>query len=148
MLTDFCGRPLSASKTWIAGAMLVSLVCVFGCGGKPVPAEYSGPPVVSGRVSMDGAALSAVNVLFENSESGPFQTVTGADGRYVFAEGEATPSLGKYLVRITFAMGGDESSTLPPRYNTETELIIDVLPGENPIDFPLSKSLENGDETE
>lgn len=97
---------------------------------------------------MDGAALSEVTVSFENSESGRFQTVTGADGRYVFAGGEATPSLGKYLVRLTFAVGGDESSTLPARYNTGTELIVDVLPGENSIDFPLSRSLENGDETE
>lgn len=147
MRTGFFRPSLLASKALVACSAAIVLVCVSGCGGKSVPAEYSGPPVVSGTVSMDGAVLSAVTVSFENAEGGSFQVVTGADGRYSFEEGEATPSLGKYLVRISAASGSDaESLTLPARYNTETQLIVDVLSGENSIDFPLSSGAESEDE--
>jgi hypothetical protein len=149
MRTDFCRQFLTASAALIACPVAIVLVCVSGCGGKPVPAEYSGPPAVSGKVSMDGVALAAVTVSFKNSEGGPFQAVSGADGRYALEEGAATPSLGKYLVRLTSGSGdGAESSSLPARYNTETELIVGVLPGENSIDFALSSSSESDVEVE
>ncbi len=125
------------------------LLALGGCGGESVPEEYSGPPIVAGVVSLDGVPLPGVTVSFENSETGPFQVITGEAGQYSFEDAETAPPLGKYLVRITASAGAaaadSESQTLPARYNSKTELIVDVMSGQNPIDFPLTAA---SDETE
>lgn len=132
--------------------VVVVTFCLLGCGGDSVPEEYSGPPSVSGMVTMDGAALAVVTVSFENSEAGPFQALTDASGNYAFESGEATPPLGKYLVRITdpshTESAGDDSeeSAIPALYNSKTELVVDVLSGENSIDFPLLSTADDEEE--
>jgi hypothetical protein len=150
MKTDFRSRVAAMSQTVFACAAMI--VFASGCGGSSVPEEYSGPPSVSGTVTMDQVALSAVTVSFENSEGGPFQVVTDGAGNYAFESGEATPPLGKYLVRITgpadVDSAGDDSEepAVPARYNSETELIVDVLAGENSIVFPLLSASEDEEE--
>jgi hypothetical protein len=149
MKTGFPNRVAATSQTFFACAALIVLVFVLGCGGSSVPKEYSGAPSVSGTVTMDQTALVSVNVSFENSDGGPFQTVTNAAGKYTFEYGDATPPLGKYLVRITDAARSEsadddsEEPALPARYNSETELVVDVLAGENSIDFPLLGASED-----
>lgn len=128
--------------------VVVLLLAVSGCGGESVPEEYAGPPTVSGAVTLDGVSLAAVTVSFETSESGPFQAVTNDSGQYAFESEETTPPLGKYLVRITrsaafgAAESDSESAAVPARYNSETELVVDVMSGQNPIDFPLMAGSE------
>lgn len=139
MLNRFCGRALIVDGNIAVWSVIVLLLAVSGCGGESVPEEYSGPPSVSGAVTLDGVPLTAATVSFETSESGPFQAVTNDSGQYAFESEEATPPLGKYLVRITgsAAAPDSESAAVPARYNSETELVVDVMPGQNPIDFPL-----------
>lgn len=126
-----------------------ALLLTSGCGGESVPEKYSGPPSVSGTVTLDSIPLAAATVSFETSEVGPFQAVTNASGQFAFESEETTPPLGKYLVRITRSAGsgavGSESATLPARYNSATELIVDVMSGQNPIDFPLTTASEDDD---
>ena len=143
MMTDFQNGIMVARDCLFVCAALVVAVVFPGCGGESVPKEYSGPPSVSGIVTMDGSALAVANVSFENSEAGPFQALTDASGNYSFESGEATPPLGKYLVRITDpsrseSAGNDSGeAAIPARYNSKTELVVDVLSGKNSIDFPL-----------
>tara|TARA_R110002072_G_scaffold179059_1_gene335046 strand:+ start:99920 stop:100327 length:408 start_codon:yes stop_codon:yes gene_type:complete len=127
-------------------SLMVLLLVVTGCGGESVPVEYSGPPTVSGKVSLDGTPLSGVTVSFEKTESKPLQAVTSDSGRYEFMGKESTPPLGKYLVRITRLSGSEtsdsEPQTLPARYNSNSDLVVDVLPGQNAIDFSLTTASE------
>lgn len=128
------------------------LLLISGCGGESVPEEYSGPPSVSGTVTLDGVPVAAAMVSFETSESVRFQAITEASGQFAFESEEITPPLGKYLVRITRSAGsgvaGSESDSLPARYNSKTELIVDVLSGQNSIDFPLTTASEEDDTDE
>ncbi len=149
VLKRFCGRESGSVGNAVAWCVVILLLAVTGCGGDSVPEEYSGPPSVSGTVTLDGAPLVAATVSFETSESGPFPAVTNGLGQYVFENEETTPPLGKYLVRITrsadseAASSGSELQALPARYNSKTELIVDVLAGQNPIDFRLTSVSED-----
>ncbi len=152
MNTDSRNWGWAMSQTAIVCTTLLALVS--GCGETSVPEQYSGPPSVSGTVTIDQVALAEITVSFENSEGGPFQAVTDAAGNYVFESGESTPPLGKYLVRITDPAGAEPASddaarsALPARYNSKPELVVDVLAGENSIDFPLlSATEEDGEES-
>ena len=146
MLNHFCGRELNLCGRVLAWCVVVLPLAMTGCGGESVPEDYSGPPVVSGVVTLDGVPMPGVTLLFENSEAGPFQAITGAAGEYSFKSEETSPSLGKYLVRITASARAEaadsESQTLPARYNSKTELVVDVLSGQNAIDFPLTTGSE------
>jgi hypothetical protein len=146
VLNHFCGRELNLCGRVLAWCVVVLPLAMTGCGGESVPEEYSGPPTVSGAVSLDGAPLSGVTVSFENSDGGPFQAVTNESGVYAFESDESAPPLGKYLVRITRPGSSEaadsESQTLPARYNSKTELVVDVLSGQNAVDFPLTTGSE------
>lgn len=140
-MNSFCGRVLSVGVPFVFFLGTTVLLAIGGCGGESVPEEYSGPPVVFGAVSLDGFPLPGVTVSFENPEAGSFKTNTGEAGKYSFEGEETSPPLGKYLVRITAsadAVAADsESQTLPARYNSNSELVVDVMSGQNPINFPL-----------
>lgn len=141
VLNRFCGRELNLCEKVVAWCVVVLPLALTGCGGESVPEEYSGPPVVFGAVSLDGVPLPGVTVSFESPEAGSFKTNTGEAGKYSFEGEEKSPPLGKYLVRITAsadaAAADSEPQTLPARYNSNTELVVDVMSGQNPIDFPL-----------
>ena len=140
-MNSFCGRVFSVGVRFVFCLGTTVLLAIGGCGGEPVPEEYSGPPVVSGAVSLDGFPLPGVTVSFESPEAGSFKTNTGKTGKYSFEGEETSPPLGKYLVRITAsadaAAADSESQRLPARYNSTSELVVDVMSRQNPIDFPL-----------
>ena len=148
-MNSFSCRVLAVGGRVIFCLAATVLLLISGCGSESVPDEYSGPPSVSGTVTLDGAPVAAATVSFETSESGPFQAITNASGQFAFENEETTPPLGKYLVRITRSAGsgaaGSESDSLPARYNSTTELIVDVMSGQNPIDFPLTTASEEDD---
>jgi hypothetical protein len=138
-----------ASGNVVVCFVAVGLWLVGGCGGDSTPDEYAGPPTVSGMVTLDSVSLADATVSFENSEGGPFQAITNSSGQYAFEDENSTPPSGKYLVRITrstsaeTAGDGLETAALPARYNTKSELVVDVLSGQNPIDFSLTSSPED-----
>lgn len=128
--------------TIFAGCVIVS-GAISGCGNESVPEAYSGPPRVSGSVSLDGVPLVEAEVTFKDSEARTFQMETDSSGSFVFPQDQPNPPPGKYAVRINRRGGsGSEASDadqpLPARFNSKTELVVDVLEGQNQIDFALT----------
>lgn len=117
-------------------------VLTVGCGGEP-------RGDVSGTVTFDGQPVAQGMVSFERVEaSGPARNVPLRDGTYQ-ASGAAGLTPGTYRVRISAddvdAMGiGPETdqhtpfkhvSLLPPVWNTESQLSVEVRQGRNTFHF-------------
>ncbi len=104
---------------------------------------------VAGRVTLDGQACPDVMVVFQCRDEGVFITArVDKDGSYAaqMAEGHGLP-LGTYLVSIRPAPpeNWDRPPTaiaLPPRYRdpSTSGLTLEVVPGDNRFDIPLSSS--------
>jgi len=128
----------------------VAVVLLAGCGddGKPtVP--------VSGRVTLDGEAVSEARVSFEPIGDGTQLDLglgsvgkTDDDGRYVLETIDRRPGAlpGEHRVRIsTFQMARDltkkeviREEEIPARYSGDTELTFEVPPkGTDAADFEL-----------
>ena len=118
--------------------VLLAVVLAVGC------SKSDRPPLgtVSGAVTLDGRPLADALVLF--TPDGPGRTsqgITDADGLYslVYLRDIVGANVGRHAVRITTARddnGGRE--LLPPRYHAKSELQVEVLPGSNRFDFPLT----------
>jgi len=122
-------------------------------------AGCSGPRVVpvSGRVTLNGQPLANVHVSFQPVSVGTDQNpgggsyaITDNDGRYTLklVHGD-TPGavIGKHRVAITPRNTDDDVDRrgkgavtgVPAKYNLNTELSFDVLPGgTDKADFPLT----------
>jgi len=96
-------------------------------------------------VRLDGEPLAKATVSFHRPEGSPLTASTDATGSYTLeltTEGNA--ALGKYAVRIRLSKPSlsesnpPEIKRLPARYNDNTELVVDILDGQNTIDFDLS----------
>jgi hypothetical protein len=109
---------------------------------------------VEGEVTYDGQAVDQGGIVFlpEPDDNTRFRA-TGfiKDGRYEFDDRKG-PNPGKYRVQITWnkktgrqvkAEGGvmkDETEqVLPAKYNTKSDLLVDVQPGRNNLPFKLAK---------
>lgn len=124
---------------------VVSLVCVCltGCG-------ESGPDVatVKGTVTLDGEPLEGAMVTFQPENGRPADGTTDSQGQYelLYTAGKPGAKIGKHTVTITTSTTvtdeeGNMTATpekLPPEYNVESELVREVEPGENIIDFDLT----------
>ena len=142
----------------IVGAFVLC-IGFLGCGGGPA---YDGPEraSVSGKVTLDGAPVESGSITFipEDSASRTISAPIGG-GAYLLSEGHG-PNLGAYKVSIsvpkkTETSAADETNrpdendpdayrrrkepeeTLPAKYNSETELKVDVQSGDNTFDFVL-----------
>jgi len=107
-------------------------------------------PSVTGKVTLDGSPLADAIVSFmpENEEGIPAFGRTDREGHYTLHESSEAGGavVGKYTVRIsTFREGQPDADPpippvkekVPPRYNVETELAVEVKEGENVFDFDL-----------
>ncbi len=123
-------------------AVLVAVILMAGC-GKPTNG------VVTGTITVDGAPAKSGSIAFfpVNRKS----STAGAeivDGQYT-----ANVPLGtaKVEIRVPKVVGQKKlydtpdspvqkilAESLPPKFNDETELTLDVEPGENLRDFPLT----------
>jgi hypothetical protein len=114
-----------------------------GCGDQPALGT------VRGRVTLDNEPLEGAVVTFQPQRGAPSLGVTDADGRYTlqFSRAEAGALVDKHTVDIrTFREANPDADPPEPRspervplkYNTETQLIVDVVAGENTHDFPLT----------
>jgi hypothetical protein len=118
--------------------ILFTAVGFVGCGSDNLSK-------VTGKVTLDGQPAADLQVKFEPvSEGGPEAIgKTQADGTYeLFSPGtKAGAAPGEYLVRITPPETGnpDTQTTLPPKYNDQTELKATVAPGTNKFDFEVTK---------
>jgi len=117
----------------LLGALLIS-----GCGSGDMPPLGK----VHGTVTVNGKPLADAIVCFQ-AEDGKGRVSFGktdAEGHYdvVYLRDIHGAKVGKHRVAIrTSASPYPEEESLPPHYNSKTELEADVQPGENPLDFDL-----------
>ena len=132
-------------------AVAVVLALIAGCGGGP-----NARCAVHGSVSYDGQPVDNGGIAFlpeGESEDDTRIRATGKiyDGRYEF-DTQHGPPPGRYRVQIYWKKktgqkvvgeGGVQKNEIeqgiPPKYNTESELIVEVKPGRNTLDFNLEK---------
>jgi len=133
------------SKTSMFCIGLILTACL-GCGEKLPPLGK-----VHGRVTLDGRPVPRADVCFIAGDGGSSFAVTDADGRYTLSypirKGKnAGAMIGKHKVIINNVRPDDGSLPpttekiipIPARYNSQTTLAVEVKPGENEIDFPLT----------
>lgn len=124
---------------------------LLGCGKNPL-----GRQQVGGSVTLDGKPVAQGSIGFEPQQPGGVGS--GAmirDGAYAIAESKGLPP-GKYRVRISAAdLGGEQQAgalsappgsapprarknLIPPKYNSQSELTVEVVDGNNRFDFDLT----------
>ena len=138
----------------LAIAASILILTLTGCGRGDQPDLG----LVTGAVTMDGAPLSGVQVMFSPDDGRPAIGMTDAQGNYSLKYIRETMGckIGHNKVEIGLAEGEEEDSQsedtesqvpekpkkkakprIPARYNTKTELEVDVKPGPNVFDFKL-----------
>jgi hypothetical protein len=122
--------------------LLMATAFAAGCDSKPKGMPELAP--VSGTVTMDGQPLANVLVVLRSQQGAVSMSVTDEHGRYQskYLSRFAGAGLGKTAVEIsglpTSAEDPTPSVTVPPQYNTQTKLTVDVQKGTNTFDFPLT----------
>jgi hypothetical protein len=123
---------------------LLTALFIAGCSN-----SRSDVTPVSGRVTLDGRALSGARLMFQPEASGgsPSYGTTDQEGRYElgYKRGEKGALIGMHLVRIELGVdardGGNKGAArrvLPVRYNTESDLRREVKAvADNNFDFDL-----------
>jgi hypothetical protein len=109
---------------------------MLGCGG-------GGPQVapVTGRVTLDGRPLEHADVTFQpDGARRPSVGRTDADGRYELAYKRGQPGaiVGEHTVRIYVSPElVANPPRIPARYDTKSELRVEVQDDENVFNFDL-----------
>jgi hypothetical protein len=127
-------------------ALCTILVGLTGCG-------TDGPELgsVSGVVTLSGTPVADAHVTFSPTGGRPSSATTDSSGRYVleYSASHEGALIGNHAVRIStkrdaFSAEGEgavdvpaREEVIPARYNTETELAVDVEAGSNTFDFVL-----------
>ena len=132
---------MRSARVLLAGGCLVALLTVIGCGG-------SGMGKVHGTVKVDGQPVKAGAISFYPKD-GKSKTTGGEikDGQY-----SVEVPVGAMKVSISEPMGTGKKKErypgqwielkeegLPERYNIQSELELEVKPGDNPKDWDLKK---------
>ena len=142
--------------------VVVGLFCI-GAAGCGESSTYDGPEraSISGKVTFNGAPIETGSITFTPEDGS--STVASAPiggGAYWLSEGHG-PNLGTYKVSISASKPSDDviateepelddeesgrprrpkqkpEEILPAKYNTETELKVEVESGSNTFDFDL-----------
>ncbi|EAQ78747.1 carboxypeptidase-like regulatory domain-containing protein [Blastopirellula marina] len=131
-------------RIFVAALFLIGLSGCFGSGGPELG-------IVEGTVKLDGQPLEGATISFVPAAGGrTAEGFTDAEGHYAveFAAGAKGALLGEHKVRITTLKEKVMSDSgrvadpgipekVPARFNSETELIRDVQPGQNIFDLDL-----------
>lgn len=94
---------------------------------------------VRGTVTLDGKPLAGVNVQFFPDTGRPATGTTGSDGRYElsYSHGVSGAKVGPATVTIAWPDGEPGPVPVPAKYGAESELKVEVKPGDNTFDFPM-----------
>jgi hypothetical protein len=130
------GRPQPKATPWFLVTMAGVAIGLFpGCGsGRPPLAP------VYGVVTLDGKPLADAEVVF-TCEGGRHSTArTDAKGRYELQYLPDVPGavLGRHTVRISRFDPDTLIDSVPPKYNSHSELTAEVTKGSNEINFRLT----------
>ncbi|RCS54079.1 carboxypeptidase regulatory-like domain-containing protein [Bremerella cremea] len=128
-------------------SLALATLCLTGCG------DPNMPPVgeVHGQVTLNGKPVSDCQVEFVPLAGGRSSAaITDENGKYILKyKGDAEGALlGKHRVRLVTARSAtrDDSGRviqpgvkekLPKEYNDETTQQVEVIDGDNPIDFEI-----------
>lgn len=144
---------VATCRNFRLAAIATLLMSATGCGHSGDQPELG---LVSGTVTIDGAALAGVTVTFVPDNGRPAMGHTDANGKYqlTYIRDERGCKLGRNRVQIGNREESDDADQLegddyiqkptrppppkvPPRYNSRSELVADVESGENRFDFRL-----------
>ncbi|WP_013628228.1 carboxypeptidase-like regulatory domain-containing protein [Rubinisphaera brasiliensis] len=135
---------------------LTAAVCLTfsGCSSSDQPELGQ----VNGVVTFDGAPLVGAVVTFMPTSGRPASGTTDENGSYVLTYIRDTEGTKVGTNKVSISMGegaenemeleGDDAdqsqlkdrlAAIPEKYNTKTELVAQVEPGENTFDFHLEK---------
>jgi hypothetical protein len=141
-MTDFAHMiSLMAKQT----ATIAACIFIFGCGGNTGPAMGT----VHGRVTLDGSPLGNAMVVFTPEHGRPANSMTNENGEYslVYSQSAKGAAVGQYTVQITtgreegYAEGVKVSDAVkevvPDKYNSKSELKVEVKAGDNVHNFDL-----------
>ena len=123
---------MKASEVDIDRLLALLVLSTFwwaGCGGAP-PSAPTGS--FGGTVLLDGAPLSAGTITFIPLRKNHEVTAEITEGLYQI-DGTARLPAGRTRVEVR-----DSASRLPERYNPESKLVVDIVPGQKKQDFNLS----------
>ena len=128
-----------SSWNWLSGLVVpLLLMSVSGCHRSTRPDLG----LVHGRVTLDGNPLADAIVTFTPEGRGRNSTAfTGSDGTYSlnYIRDIQGAAVGWHTVRIsTGDIRTGKPELAPERYNTKSRLRIEVVAGENAVDFPLA----------
>ena len=125
---------------------------LLGCSTQP-SIDYAkyGLAEVSGTITMDGQPLAGALVVFESDDRRTSTGRTDGNGDYIlqFNPSKSGVLPGKKTVRISTGMAESEEETtpgietIPARYNTQSELTVEVEPNaSHTFDFALTSEGE------
>lgn len=116
----------------------LAIPCLLGCGRGDQPETG----YVSGTVTLDGTPLPGAGISFEQQGFRASLGMTDADGHYElrYLRDIKGAVVGEHTIKIDRLPqeGAGRTRHLPPRYNRETQLTREVLPGSNTFDFNLT----------
>lgn len=135
-----CARSL-ARVLLLAGILSVPLLA--GCSRSADVGQ------VHGKVTLDGTPLAGVSLEFVPEKGRPSTGTADANGAYSlqYSPTETGAQVGKHTVRITSRTLQEDPKTgrseitperLPARYHAQSELVREVKPGKNEINFELT----------
>lgn len=115
-----------------------------GCGGSRGPELGE----VEGTVTLDGALVSGAMVTFQPKDTGSYSAAYTDDrGQYrlVYSRTRTGAMVGTHEVSITTLRDTEDRSgkpirmpeSIPPEYNSATQLVREVDSGSNVVDFAL-----------
>ena len=141
---------LAPKRQWFTGPLLCVALVALGC-GKP----GTGGAAVSGTVNLDGKPLvqGAIKFAPVGDAAGIVTGTEIKDGRYELPANQG-PAVGKNRVEITAVrktgekvqdplgpkgtMIEMEESAVAPRFNSASELTVEITAGENTHNFDVS----------
>lgn len=138
------------------GGLIVLVLAVTGCESKP-RANYASLNLVnvSGRITLDGQALAAAVVTFDDPTDGTFSYgLTDASGRYSLQIDSDMKGVkpGAKVVRVSTtrkilglntkddgdpATAEPQSERVPERFNKKSKEFVEVTPDRTTYDFDL-----------
>lgn len=127
---------MTASNTLLVTAALFGCCFFTGCGN----ATSASLGKVEGAVTVDGAPVAGLSVLFQPAEGRPSEGFTDDAGRYTltYVQPNDGAVIGTHTVRIESPPGPEAVHNIPAKYNSKSELTAEVKSGSNTHNFELT----------